>query len=781
MRLRALCKLSTAIALVTSSATAFAADQAEQQETSDSGPSLDEIVVTAQRRAENLQKAALAITAVSADTLTRAAVTDTTALTRVAPALQIGTLSGPTTQFYVRGVGKFTANSLTDSAVSVNLDGVPLARDGAIQGLFYDLERVEVLKGPQGTLYGRNATGGAINLISAKPRLGELSGYVNAEYGNYDAVRLTGAINAPLGENTAIRIASTFSNRDGYYSDGTGDDRLRAVRVQLTTAATDDLKITIGGDYSHVGGKGPGATVQGLDRDKYIGMYDPRAGAVISTKFAPLSGSFLTPISGRPFSDNSYWGLYAQADLTVGNGTLTVIPAYREAKLRYESAGSSFPIRGRLDAKQTSIEARYASDDDKPLSYILGAFFLAERPSETPAFNQQVFSAFGTFQSKTDSYAGFARLTYKLSDTFRLSGGVRYTIDNKSAFLDAYNVVVVCPAFLAGGPPCIGTPPLPNVATIPSQFVLPNGNAIPVQPWGTAGAIVTNTRATNRPNRTFKKATYRVGFEYDAAPQSLIYGGFETGFKSGGFFNSLDNPVYEPETIDAFTLGSKNRFLDNRLQLNLELFWWTYKNQQVSHFRQNSVGGSEFVTENIGKTRLRGFEIESRARVASGTTLSATVQYLDSRNLDYVYNNPIQSGPPNTGCPVSASAGAFIVNCNGRRAVNAPVWSVNGGIEQVIDLGESGAITLNADGRYQSSTYTGFEQLAAMREPENLIIDLQAQYALPGGHFTIAGYVNNLTDKAVSGFSTPHPFSGSYVVQNLRPPRTYGVRMGYKF
>jgi len=801
-------KLSTAIAAAMFGQLVFAADAAAQsvggaapppgqaadtpaaspqtnptptagQATTDTG-GLGDIVVTAQRREENLQKAAIAITAVDSSTLTRAGVADSAQLTRVAPALQVSTIAGSASTFYVRGVGNFTTNSLSDAAVSFNVDGVAIARSLAAQAVFYDLERVEVLKGPQGTLYGRNSTGGAINVITAKPALGELSGNLNAEYGNYDAVKLTGALNLPLGDNGAVRIAGLFSNHDGYYTDGSGDDRTRAVRVQFASKLTDGFKLTVGGDYAHQGGRGSGATLYGLDPDKRIGITAPAADAMFASTFAGLAGTFLNPLGNDFFNDSQYWGMYAQADIKTPLGTLTVLPAYRYANVKQRSYGGALSYNEGLVDDQFSVETRLSSDVGR-FSYILGVYYLDERAKELASYNQQYFTAFTNFLSRTKSYAGFGRLTYRLTDRFRLTGGVRYTVDDKAANLYSNNLVVVCPAVFVGGT-CLGTPPLPNTFLIPPSLQGPGGALIPVQPWGTSGAIVQNSRPVLNPSKEFRKFTYRAGVEYDLGPRSLLYATYETGFKSGGFFSSIDDPVYQPETIDAITIGSKNRFFDNRLQINLEGFRWIYKGQQVTHFKLNSLGDTEFVTENVGKTRILGAEVEVRARVFGNTTLNATAQYLDAKYQNFTYANPALLGLPVTGCPFTPGANStFVVDCSGRRPPNAPEWTLSGGIEQIVDLGRAGRLTLNVDARYQTWIYTAFEELPQQIQKGYAMLDVQATYEVPGSKISISGFANNLTNENVVGFSQPHPRAPSLIAESLRPPRTYGVRVGYKF
>lgn len=742
---------------------------------------LADIVVTAQRKSENLQRAAIAVTAVDATTLARASVTDTSQLTKVAPALQIGTITGSANTFYLRGVGNFTTNSLSDAAISFNVDGVPIARSLAAQATFYDLERVEVLKGPQGTLYGRNSTGGAINVITAKPQPGVFSGYLNGEYGNFNAVRVTGAVNVPMGENGALRIAALFSDHDGYYSDGTGDDKTRAVRVQLASKLSEGLKITVGADFAFQGGNGSGGTINALNRNDYIGTTDPRVGNILSHTYVFLAGAFLQPLARDFFNHNKYWGMYAQIDAKTPLGTLTILPSYRRAEISQRSYSAVLSFNERLKDDQFSTEIRLANDVG-PVSYILGGYYLYENGVERPSYNQQFFAAYGKFLSQTNSYAGFGRLTWRVTDRLRLVGGLRYTIDDKAAQLNSLNALVICPASFVGGN-CIGTPPLPNTFDAPPLFFAPNGSVIPVQPYGSAGAIVQSPPLVSSPKQEFRKLTYRAGVEFDLADHSLLYATYETGFKSGGFYAALDSSVYRPETIDAVTVGSKNRFLDNRLQLNIEAFLWNYKNQQVTHFITNSAGGTDFVTENVGATRIYGAEIEARALVTRSTTINATAQYLHARYRNFVYSNPAAIGAPVTGCPYApgSSGAVFVVNCSGLTPANSPEWTIAGGVEQIFDLHSAGRLILNLDARYQSSSYTGIELLPGQLQHGYGTVDAQLSYEAPGSHITVSAFVNNLTNKTAVGFTEPFPRAPTIISESLRPPRTFGVRAGYKF
>lgn len=761
-----------------------AADAQPAAEADDGG--LSEIVVTAQKREESLQRAAIAVTAVSADTLNRASVTNATQLTNLAPALQVNSTFGPTSNFYLRGVGNFVTNVSSDPAVIVNLDGVPLGRPTGVQGLFYDLQRVEVLKGPQGTLYGRNATGGAINVITAQPQAGELSGYANVSYGNYDAWNANAAVNVPIGEDGAIRVAGMLSKRDGTYSDGSGDEDLKAFRFSMASQLTETLKATVGFDYAHMGGKGPGSTVHGLDRDDRIGLNDPRAGALYAAAFSFLPGSNLYPLATDIYQDNDFWGARLQLDLDTSIGTVSLIPAYRRSEIDMVSYAAGLESKTVETDEQTSVELRLVSPTGNPLQYIFGAFYFNETDDSESDFNYQYASFYTTIKPKTNSYAAYGRLTYSVTPELRVNAGLRYTIDKRSTDIFALNQLVICPGSFqtppySGGTGipftgsfCFGTPRLPlqfEPATYPA-----------VNP---GGAFLSSTAVSNSLAKTFRKATWRAGVEYDVGPQSLLYATVETGYKSGGFFSTPD-PVrnfYKPERIIAYTIGSKNRFFGNRLEVNAEAFWWEYKDQQVSHFI--AFGPAPvFATENVGSSRMRGFELEMRAQVLENTQIHGTVQYLDARNKEFTYTSAAVAGPPITGCALSGpnADNDFIVDCGGMRPANAPVWTLSGGIEQRIPLGDSGDLTFYASTRYQSGSYTGTELLPTQYQKGYFMSDLQLEYTAPDDKFSIAAFVNNVENTNAVGFSQAHPRVGAnLLIENLRMPRTYGVKAGVKF
>lgn len=746
-------------------------------------PGLEEIVVTAQRRSENLQKAGLAVSAVTGDTLARQGITDAQALTNVIPAVQIASGAGPYNLFYLRGVGSFNVNPLSDSAISFNVDGIAISRPSSTSGVFYDLDRVEVLKGPQGTLYGRNATGGAINVITRGPKLGELSGSLTGEYGNYNAEKVDGAINLPLGDKAALRAAFLVSDHDAWLSDGTDTDQGRAGRLRFKLEATPDFTIQIGADYYHQGGRSGAVLVRDGFTNARIGNTDPRAQAVYEhTLFFP-SGSFLPSIPDDARSNDNYWGFNANLEWRSELGTLTILPAFRRSTVDYRTALPGLHVIENTVSEQSSVEARFASKDTHPLRWLIGGYYLNETAHSALDYNSQFNLSHQRLSLPVESVAGFGRLTWAVTDRFRLTGGVRYTRDKKS--LDANGAIanILCfPAFATGNPfACAGAPGFPYSPNPPPEFNAAVASGFPV-PYGPTGTVIVAVPVAYNQSRTFTKTTWRAAAEFDIAPRSLLYASAETGFKAGGFFFGNERPSYNPETITAYTIGSKNRFLGNKLQLNLEAFWWKYKDQQISHITRDSAGAVVFATENVGRATIRGVEGELLYAATRLTTVGVNVQYLDAKYDGYRFVELNLGGPPVENCAATPQGATFLVDCSGKRAPQSPEWTLNLSAQQRIPIGAAGDLVLNAATKYQTDIFVGAEYLGSERQSAYWMSNAQLTWNLPGDRYSLAGFVQNIEDAVVKTDAFPHPLVGAALVSSpLRPPRTYGIRASVRF
>jgi iron complex outermembrane receptor protein len=790
---------TAALGTVLNCAPPAAAQEAQTPETSTGQSEVDaqglaDIVVTAQRRAEPLQKAPIAVSAVSGAALRDLGVTTADDLSKVVPALDIAPSAGQKNLFYLRGVGNFAANSLSSSAVAVNYNDVFISRSQGSAGIFFDLDRVEVLKGPQGTLYGVNATGGAVNVIPAKPRLGETSGFVSGEYGNYDAVRLEGALNLPLGDQAALRVSSLYAKHDGYLSDGLSDQDDFSVRASLRVEPADNFDLTLVADYFRGRGRGTGGTIisdvgGAFTIDDRVGVSDPRAQAIYRQTYVFIGGTTLAGLpNDLPFVNTDNWGVTATFNLRTSLGNLTAITAHRENSTQSNFIQPGFLLYEDSANQQNSLEVRLASDADRMVSYIVGGYLLRDE-GQIPEYraNAQFNASFQKYNYTTTNYAGFGRINVRVAPDVTLSGGLRYTYERPtfSGKLESINRLCFANVPVGGNPfgVCPGGATVPfGITNIPT--VIGGGVTGPVAffPATNSTQIQTYTSITNDSRTHFTKLTWRAGADWKVTPNNLLYASFETGFKSGGFFFSNDANSFRPETIKAWTIGSKNSFLNNRIRLNAEAFYWIYEDQQVSHISLDSTGTVIFGTENVGRATFKGVELEAQVRATRTTLLGANIQYLDANYDAFTYNVPASS-PPQTGCRTTPSAATATIglNCSGFRPPNAPEWVIRLNASQTIPLGNAGELVLDASGTYRSETLTGLEFLQVEVQPSYWIADAGVTYNAPDDRFFIGAFIRNAFDEAVITNAFPPPLTSGLFVSAMRPPRTYGVRAGLKF
>ena len=732
---------------------------------------LAEIVVTAQRREESLQRTAVPVSAITGDDLVQTGITDAAGIGRLVPALQVQP-SGGTTSFFLRGVGTQSGNSFAENAIAYNFNGVFVSRPTAPAGAFFDLQRVEVVKGPQGTLYGRNATGGAINVLPNRPELGEFSGNINLEYGNYDSKKASGALNIPIGDTVALRLASQIVDRDGYLSDGYDDEKGEAVRASLLIEPSNDWSMLLVADYFNQHGKGAGLVLIPSDTfsapplEDRIGGSDPRATAAIAAYAATLpappfcggfggfvsSGCVITPQSDG-FLDNKFYGVSATIEGDVGFGTLTVLPAYRRTEANYRSYLPGFLAQVKDNSDQMSLEVRLSSNTDGPLRYVLGAFYFNEDQQADNNFSQGNLSQSHLVpRLKTESKAVFGQLTFDLAPTLRLVAGGRYTDENKSQTT----------ASAAGGLPGEINPPL--------------------------GPPVLGTLA-------FERFTWKAGVEWDAGPRSLVYANVATGFKTGGFFlASPPDNTYAPENLTAYTIGTKNRFLDNRLQVNLEAFYWDYTDQQVTFVGGVRTGSGIFAqggtTVNAGKSRIYGAELELQFAPSWADRIAANVQYLNGKYNSLQTANFSNTGAPiPTGCTVTGSrlanpgvnnARFYDTDCSGKPTVQSPKWIANVNYEHTFTLGGDMELLAGARTSLSSSYYLNVNFQEGERQGAFMTSDAYLTLQGPDKVWSITAFVNNIEDEVIFARAGNRPIL-NFSVATLRPPRTYGLRLGYRF
>jgi iron complex outermembrane recepter protein len=714
----------------------------------------------------------------------------------------------------MRGVGNFTLVANSDPAIAFNYDGVYVGRPTGSTGVFYDLARVEILKGPQGILYGRNATGGAINILPVQPKIGELSGYLSGTYGNYETVNAEGAVNVPIGDRGAMRLSLSTANHDGYLRDGMQDEKTVAGRLQIKAELTPDLTIRVAGDYAHNGGKGNSVSyfgrygrnvtapvvagpVPGTNYYTFIpttldpseGIFSPASQAYrTSTPFGPF-GRLLDAYGPAAKVDNSFYGFNAEISWDVGPGTITLIPAWRYADLDYNAAAAAFAYDNVESAEQYSLEARFAGERIGIFDYTLGGYYYDERIDSLTSLSISNTGSFIDQTLTTTSYAAFGRLTANVSDRFRIVGGVRYTHDKKGFDYAATGAVINCLARNAfGAPACPTAPfvPLFNQSLqLPFAFPAFGGAPIPVfTSPGPPNYLIIRTDTFFDRSLSSSRVTYRGAVEFDVAPQSLLYASVESGYRSGGFSAAAGFETYQPEYITAYTIGMKNRFLNNRVQLNIEGFIWDYTNQQVNFVGLDINGRTANRTQNVGASKIKGVEVEGRFLITPTTLLSADVQYLDAKQKEYTYSAGA-GNPPLTGCQVSFNAAAtgttppYTIDCAGNQSYNSPKWTMNLAAQQTLPIGDY-ELVLGADTQYKSSRNLGFAYLPQQRIGSTWTSNAQVSFGAADQSWSIAAYVRNIENERIQLFNSTHP-TALFLTAGQSAPRTYGVRGSFKF
>lgn len=828
---------ATLLSLAVGSPTAFAQSAAEPKVSESAG--IDEVIVTAQRREQSLQDAALAVQSFDTDTLTQSGIESATDLGLLSPALGISAGGGPLASFFVRGVGALTVNPLTDSAIAQNVDGVYLGRSsGAAGQALFDLERVELLKGPQGTLYGRNATGGVVNYIPNKPVLGENSGYIQAEVGNYSKLGLQGAANIAVSDDVAIRISGNKLERDGFSDDGTNDQDSFGLRGQLLFNASDKLSIRLAVDHSEVSGKGAGGdlygtysndtgslsefTPTGLPIDSGpsdAGANAIRSGTLHTPSFAPFQ-----PIDGEDlYQDISWTGFSAEINYQTDVGTLTFIPAYRESEQDYQFSGPGFaPAKTAEENNQTSFELRFATDLDGPLNGILGAFHIEEEISTSTVFAQNYASPIQNYDNGGDSWAVFAQGTFDLSESFRLNAGVRYTEDSK--FVDGISdtFVTFCGGapftgnFLTPGPPpfnsfangcASGAMPAHPVTSDRDAFIqhfvdegliaadsvadIPGRGRPPVynlnlpggvpptpgrNPEPILGAIVNVGDGELATDLSYSETTYRLGAEWDWAESNLLFATFETGYRAGGVDLAVGPAsTYDSEFIDAITIGSKNRFMDDTLQVNAELFLWKYDGQQVTYFT-TLEGASAFPIANADAT-IQGLDLDIIWAATGSTTLGLNVQYLEASYDKLALIS--DEGKGRFGCSSNGvSDGVESYDCSGSDMLYSPEIGADLNVNHVIDLANH-QVSLTAMVSHRSEQQTNFLLLEDTKSDSYTTLNLDATLYSGDEDWSVSAFVRNATDERFSVNTNVSNRGLAYAI--FSPPRTYGVRFMASF
>ncbi|WP_165799686.1 TonB-dependent receptor [Sphingomonas oleivorans] len=688
-----------------------------------------DIVVTASKRPETQQRTALALSVLTPEVLQKSGTTDVLQLSKIAPGLNLSQ-NANSTLIAIRGVSSRDYSEVGDPAVSISIDGTYIQRAATLNAALFDIARVEVLRGPQGTLYGRNATGGAINIITAKAAH-KLAAAGSIDYGNYDALRAEAMVNLPVTDTLAVRVSGLRSRHDGYRDNAPAkrgdDENIWAGRISAQYDPTAQLSATLTGEY--IRQRGVGSVRQGV-------AYPTDAGFIADLP-ARIPSDRKWALDKTGFNDIDIYSVRGALSYDFGFATLAYTGGYRHARVDHDedyegtaAPGFGFPQDSRIATN--SHELRLTSNGSERFSYQLGGFFFRERERLDSAFTEGPFGYYPDqlydyhsqdgYKIQTTSKAAFAQLGYEIIDDLKIEGGIRFTRDNKKRIGQVVNI----------------DPALSQAS----------------------GTYVVTSVVPQDSDTSFNQTTYHVGANYQLTPANMIYAKFDTGYKAGGF---TEIQSYRPEKIKAYEVGSKNRFVGNKIQANISLFYYDYRDQQISQFLNNQL-----IVANAGKSTMYGGELETDFMITLRDRFNLSVAYLDAKFDDFLVRTYF----------IPSTDGLGNAQLAGNTPIQAPKISLNVGYEHDFAVGD-GTLNARVQTQLQSESHLSIYNFEADRQAPYSRSDVVLTYTPANSPFSIQAYVRNLEDSRVLTAATPN-FTGNWLYQ-FAPPRTYGGRVSVKF
>jgi iron complex outermembrane recepter protein len=742
------------------------------------------ILVTATRRPAPVQEVPLSVTAVTGQSLQQNNIQDLSRLDALVPGLRVGT-SGPDARPAIRGTRTQQVVGNADPQVAFYSDGIYRSRPSQALATFLDVDRVEVLRGPQGTLFGRNTFSGAINVITRAPTLDDLAGGGMAEITNHEGIRVEGFANVPIGDTVAVRLSGYVSHRDGWVSNSgradndLHDDENQVVRGQVLFEPSSTIRNLFRAEYWHGGGAGPGAFgyfTPGVPVNLATGFTNGVSGVINPVISAGTAGNPL--VAGRPNYDGGLAGLapgtMGDADyrhisrnfparrrirqLTLSNEFTAEIAGFADFNAilsftdydEYRQGDADFSSQllfyenNRNRARTYSEELQLVSNRQGPLSWIAGLYFLQDRPTaqfsagtDTGTTPIELYSAdpingffAGPNGSYTDSYAAYADATYEVTDRLNLFGGLRYTVDRKRGFNNSNAGIT-----------------LPATSTITAR-------------------------------ESFDRLTYRAGLQFEVAEQVMLYGSYSTGFLAGGLnADSVPITAFTPTYSSAFEAGAKGTLLNGRLRGNLAFYRNRYRDI-ITQILQFLPGGAVITTSaNAGAINAYGAEAEVDFNPTRVTYLGLRLSYNHSRFGEFIAPNSFHEG----GNILAGNCTAFCpFQLRGLQVPLNPTFTATLLASADIDAGELGLFTPSATAFVSSRYRTSDQPYFFANQAGYATVDLRLGWRPSArSSWNLAAFVTNLTDHRILLRSTPN--SGSVAFQNFADPRIYGLRVAFNY
>jgi iron complex outermembrane receptor protein len=734
---------------------------AQAARAADAPVALEEIVVTAEKREGNIQEIPLSIIAFSGAELAQAGIDGTSALANFTPGLTVQ--KEVIGKVVIRGVGTENYTVGSDPGVAIHKDGVYLARSSVAIFDFFDVERVEVLRGPQGTLYGRNATGGVINILSNEPT-DEFGGYAKLDVGNYSKIRFEGALNSPFaGDKVQTRLSVLYAERDGFTEnlfpgarardvDQLDNQDLFAARAQVNFRINDDADLLLQGEWIRDDSLPPAFKYfdttnafwfnpppGGTDQD----LRDLREVAQGFEREIPGSGRTV-PSVGQADQD----GYLARLTWDLGSMRFTSLTGYREIDFSWINDGDGFDqffvtYFQTDNSEQFTQEFQLASQGDAALQWILGAYYLSE---DAVTFTGIPF-IIGTpndfilwdGQSDTDAYALYGQGTYTFTDRLRVTAGLRYNKDEKTGDL-TYNLF----GFLLEPDVALGRPP--------------------------------GTQWSDVLDEDWDAVTGRLAIDYDFTDDVMGYVSASRGYKSGGFNLLAAQEPYDPEYLWAYEAGVKTRWSGGRVIANVGAFYYDYSDMQVG-----KVVNLSATVVNAAAATIVGAEAELRALLTDQLEVSVGLAWLDTEYDEFVTEDPAWPGDGGCGREVAAPR---TISLSGCQLPRAPELQAVVGASWTQPLSSGAELGLRADVSYRDDQYFTQFNRGIVSQESYALLGARATYTSSSERWYVTAYGDNLTDEDYfvtvleSGVAAP----GTVVPQAVvGAPRTYGLIVGYNF
>ncbi len=698
------------------------------------GSQLDEIIVTAQKREQRAIDTPISVTALDANALADHQISSLADMAFISPGLRDGEQQG-INRLFIRGIGLTSFASGADPSVAFYVDGVYVGRPTEQLSSMYDIDRVEVLRGPQGSLYGRNATGGAVNVITQSPTA-DFSGYLTETAGNYDLHQTQGAISGPLNSSGTLlgRVAFDFLNHNGYGEDEAqhhpvDDANKQNVRGTLEFKPDDKVDLKIVSEFTHES-----------DNDYYtmsFGAYPPNVLAGTLGAADPANGGIPAGIAvvnsqnaatALPDLTNRRTGEAVTADLAVDlsdTTRFTSITGWRQFQ-RYNATDSDGTSAGLGDTLYTEWDHQLSQeftvnyhenqwDTTGGIDFYyekIKNFVLVPFPQFTNVFGPGEVNYVQHGTMPIGSFAAYAQTTYSVEPDLRVTLGGRFSAEERHSV-----------GYFTGIPPAI-------------------------QPIDQ--------------EKTWRAFTPKVGVEYDLVKDTLVYASATNGFKSGTFDVGQVNPAIDPEKIWAYEVGLKSELLERRVEFTSALFYYDYKDLQVS-----KVIGIATLTVNAAAAKNKGIELTSRAKVTDHFTVDANFTYLDATFTDFESINPVTS-----------------VNQNlaGNLLPGAP--KVAAGLGAAYDFSITGGATVTArtDAEYLSRIYFSEFNVLPLSNGGNTKLNASLRYLSESGRWSATLWGKNVTDKFTAANKLVTIALWGYPIYgSVDPPATYGITLNYKF